>query len=103
MVRLYLSFKVVRRREILPRDFLQTPANCYLSRTNYSQNRKIKKFHVFKNWVNFKGFDREIINFQYKGKGDACEEFVNDQQYPRIISIIQDYMSKRDQDLNKAY
>ena len=55
--------KVVVRAEILPRDFLQTPGNYYLSLT-ITKIQRLKKFTVKKISSIFKGFDREIINFQ---------------------------------------
>ena len=55
--------KVVVRAEILPRDFLQTLGNYYLSLTmakfKVYTNFTVKKLRQF-----LKGFDREIINFQ---------------------------------------
>ena len=48
------QIKVVVRAEILPRDFIQTLGNYYLSLT-------IAKFKVFSI---SEGFDHEIINFQ---------------------------------------
>ena len=55
---------VVVRAEILPRDFLQTLGNYYLSLT-IDKIQKLKNFTVKKKISSiFKGFDREIINFQ---------------------------------------
>ena len=55
--KVYFTIKVVVRAEILPRDFLQTLGNYYLSLTE-------AKFHRQKVSSIFKGSDREIINFQ---------------------------------------
>ena len=41
---------------------LRENITCYL----LSQNSKFEQFSPFKNLVNFKGFDREIINFKNK-------------------------------------
>ena len=60
---IHAVLKVVVRAEILPRDFLQTPGNYYLSLT-VAKIQRLKKFHRQKIWPIFKGFDREIINFQ---------------------------------------
>ena len=54
---------VAVRAEILPRDFLQTLGNNYLSLTTAKIERL--KNSPFNNLINFfKGLDREIINFQ---------------------------------------
>ena len=56
-------FKVVVRAKILPRDFLQTLGNYDLGLT-ITKNQRLKKFHRQNLSAIFKGFDREIVNFQ---------------------------------------
>ena len=43
------AIKVVVRAEILPKDFIQTPGNNYLSLT-IAKIKRFKKFHGLKIW-----------------------------------------------------
>ena len=57
-------FKVNVLGEILPRDRFSSNSEKLLLVTYYGQNRNIKNKSPFKNFVDSKGFERKIINFQ---------------------------------------